>query len=104
MALAVAALLAIASLPAYAQSSDGIPGVMAPGVMPELMQEGFVIYRRTGRHRRGALYFSDIRVSKTFYLDASGKISIVRENTNGANGLALTRDGELRTPRTGGGP
>ena len=42
LALAVAALLAIASLPAYAQSSDGIPGVMAPGVMPELMQEGFV--------------------------------------------------------------
>jgi|SRR5262245_5113148 len=25
----------------------------------------------------------------------SGKTSVVRENTNGANGLALTRDGEL---------
>ena len=94
-ALAVAALLAIASLPAYAQSSDGIPGVMAPGVVPELMQEGFVFTEGPVGTADGALYFSDIRVSKTFYLDASGKISIVRENTNGANGLALTRDGEL---------
>ena len=95
LALAVAALLAIASLPAYAQSSDGIPGVMAPGVVPELMQEGFVFTEGPVGTADGALYFSDIRVSKTFYLDASGKISIVRENTNGANGLALTRDGEL---------
>jgi gluconolactonase len=95
LALAVAALLAIASLPAYAQSSDGIPAVMAPGVVPELMQEGFVFTEGPVGTADGALYFSDIRVSKTFYLDASGKISIVRENTNGANGLALTRDGEL---------
>jgi gluconolactonase len=95
LALAVAALLAIASLPAYAQSSDGIPGVMAPGVVPELMQEGFVFTEGPVGTADSALYFSDIRVSKTFYLDASGKISIVRENTNGANGLALTRDGEL---------
>jgi hypothetical protein len=65
LALAVAALLAIASLPAYAQSSDGIPGVMAPGVMPELMQEGFVFTEGPVGTADGALYFSDIRVSKT---------------------------------------
>ncbi len=50
------------------------------------------------RHPRtadGGLYFSDIRVSRTFHLDPGGKITVVREQTNGANGLALTRDGEL---------
>src|SRR6266436_7142042 len=50
---------------------------------------------RTARHRRRRLYFTDIRVSRIFYLDPAGKISVVRENTNGANGLAFTRDGEL---------
>jgi gluconolactonase len=95
LALVVAALLAIASLPALAQPPDGIPGVLAPGAVPELVQEGFVFTEGPVGTADGGLYFSDIRVSRTFYLDASGKISVVRENTNGANGLALTRDGEL---------
>jgi gluconolactonase len=95
LALVVAALLAIALLPALAQTPDGIPGVLAPGAVPELVQEGFVFTEGPVGTADGGLYFSDIRVSRTFYLDASGKISVVRENTNGANGLALTRDGQL---------
>jgi gluconolactonase len=95
LALVVAALLAIASLPALAQTPDGIPGVLAPGAVPELVQEGFVFTEGPVGTADGGLYFSDIRVSRTFYLDGSGKISVVRENTNGANGLALTRDGQL---------
>jgi len=43
----------------------------------------------------GGLYFSDIPVNKTFYLDPGGKIAVVRENTNGANGIAFGKDGEL---------
>ena len=43
----------------------------------------------------GGLYFSDIRANLTYYLDPAGKISVVRKDTNGANGLALTHDGEL---------
>jgi gluconolactonase len=95
LALVVVALLAIASLPALAQPPDGIPGVLGPGAVSELVQEGFVFTEGPVGTADGGLYFSDIRVSRTFYLDASGKISVVRENTNGANGLALTRDGEL---------
>ncbi|PWT87299.1 MAG: gluconolactonase [Proteobacteria bacterium] len=95
LVLVLAALLAGASLPALAQPADGIPNVLAPGVAPELVQEGFVFTEGPVGTADGGLYFSDIRVSRTFYLDTSGKISLVRENTNGANGLALTRDGEL---------
>src|SRR6516164_3572714 len=95
LALAAAALLVVAAVPTLAQAPGSIPGVLAPGAVPELVQEGFVFTEGPVGTADGGLYFSDIRVSKTFYLDAGGKISLVRENTNGANGLALTRDGEL---------
>src|SRR6202521_3443137 len=94
LAFAAAAIMALA-VPVLAQAPGGIPGVLAPGAAPQLVQEGFVFTEGPVGTADGGLYFSDIRVSRTFYLDASGKISVVRENTNGANGLALTRDGEL---------
>ena len=95
LGLTAAALLVTGSFSALAQPADGIPGVLAPGTVPELVQEGFVFTEGPVGTADGGLYFSDIRASKVYYLDASGKISLVRENTNGANGLALTRDGEL---------
>jgi gluconolactonase len=87
--------IALSTLPVLAQAPAGIPGVLAPGVEPELVQEGFTFTEGPVGTADGGLYFSDIRASKTYYLDPAGKITTVRENTNGANGLALTRDGEL---------
>ena len=92
---AIGAALLMLSLPAMAQSSGGIPGVLAPGVTPELVQEGFTFTEGPVGTADGGLYFSDIRVNKTHFLDPGGKIAVVRENTNGANGIALTKDGEL---------
>ena len=63
--------------------------------MPELVQEGFVFTEGPVGTPDGGLYFSDIRPNRIHYLDPGGKISLVREQTNGANGLALTRDGDL---------
>jgi gluconolactonase len=94
-ALGAAVIIAALALPVVAQTPAGIPGVLAPGVAPELVQEGYVFTEGPVATADGGLYFSDIRVSKTYFLDAGGKISVARENTNGANGLALTRDGEL---------
>src|SRR6266446_3359922 len=95
LALGAAALLAVAAVPSIAQAPGGIPGVLAPSAVPDLVQEGFVFTEGPLGTADGGLYFTDIRVSRIFYLDPGGKISMVRENTNGANGLALTRDGEL---------
>ena len=81
--------------PAMAQTSAGIPGLLAAGVTPELVQEGFVFTEGPVATADGGLYFSDIRTNRTYYLDPGGKIGVVRENTSGANGLALTKDGEL---------
>jgi gluconolactonase len=92
---AIGAALLVLALPAMAQSPAGIPGVLAPGVAPELVHEGFVFTEGPVGTADGGLYFSDIRPSKTYFLDPGGKIAVVRENTNGANGIALTKDGEL---------
>src|SRR5712692_689792 len=92
-ALGAAVIIAALAGPAVAQT--GIPGVLAPGVKPELVQEGFVFTEGPVGTADGGLYFSDIRPSKMYYLDKDGKISLVREQTNGANGLALNHDGDL---------
>jgi gluconolactonase len=91
----LALILAAFAVPAMAQTPAGIPGVVAPGAVPELVQEGFVFTEGPVATADGGLYFSDIRVNKTYFLDPGGKIAAVRENTSGANGLALTKDGEL---------
>jgi gluconolactonase len=97
-AAALAAIALIAS-PVAARAQGGITGVLAPGIASELVQEGFVFTEGPVGTADGSLYFSDIRVNnnlgKTYYLDQAGKITTVREPTNGANGLALTKNGDL---------
>jgi gluconolactonase len=95
VAAATAAVMAIIALPVPAQSPAGIPGVLASGATPELVQEGFTFTEGPVGTADGGLYFSDIQPNRTYYLDPGGKIGVVRENTNGANGLALTKDAEL---------
>src|ERR1700704_3268837 len=100
--LAAATALALLALPSAA-FAQGIPGVLAPGVVSELVQEGFTFTEGPVGAADGSLYFSDIRVNRVFHLDAAGKISVFRETTNGTNGIALTKDGELLFAE-GGGP
>jgi len=93
---AVAIAFAIAGvLPGLAQSAAGIPGVLASGVAVELVQEGFQFTEGPVGTPDGNLYFTDNRANKIHFLDASGKITVAHENTNNANGLALTREGDL---------
>jgi gluconolactonase len=93
-AFGAAAVIMLMATSAHAQS-PGIAGVVAPGVEPELVQEGFVFTEGPLGTPDGGLYFSDIRPNRIYRLDASGKIELVRDNTNGANGLAFTREGDL---------
>src|SRR5262249_39097624 len=88
-ALGGAAVTALLALPVGAQSPPGIAGVVAPGAEPQLVQEGPV------GTPDGGLYFSDIRPNRIYRLDTNGEIGLVREQTNGANGLAVTREGDL---------
>ena len=52
-------LLAALSLPLLAQS-PGIPGVVAPGVEPELVKDGFMFTEGPVGTPDGGLYFTDI--------------------------------------------
>jgi gluconolactonase len=94
-AFAAAAFVVLFGATVHAQSPSGISGVVALGVEPELLQEGFIFTEGPVGTPDGGLYFSDIRPSRIYRLDPNGKIDLVHEQTNGANGLALTRDGEL---------
>jgi len=93
--LGTAALIALVAASVLAHPQAGIPGVVAPGVQPELVQEGFVFTEGPVGTADGGLYFSDVRANQTYRLDPNGKITMVREHTNGANGLALAHDGSL---------
>ena len=94
-AAGAAAMVGLITLPAMAQSPGGIPGVVAAGAEPQLVQEGFVFTEGPVGTPDGGLYFSDIRPNRIYRLDPNGKVDLVREQTNGANGLALTREGDL---------
>jgi gluconolactonase len=80
---------------ASVQTHGGIAGVLAEGVEPELVQEGFIFTEGTLGMADGGLYFTDLRANRIYRLDVSGKISVFRENTNGTNGLAFTPSGDL---------
>src|SRR5206468_13011404 len=99
--LSAVALVALFAAPIAAQIG-GIPGIVAPGVESELVQEGFTFTEGPVGTADGGLYFSDIRVNRVFYLDPAGKITVARENTNGTNGIALTREGDLLFAEGGG--
>jgi gluconolactonase len=87
--------LALHAQPLLAQPSGAIPGVIAAGTQSELVKEGFVFTEGPLGTEDGGLYFNDNRESKTYLLDRGGKISVVYEQTKAANGLALTRQGDL---------
>jgi gluconolactonase len=100
--MAAAAILSICVSPLLAQTPAGIPGVLAAGAAVELVQEGFTFTEGPVGTADGGLFFSDIRANRVYYLDPDGKVSVAREATNGANGLALTGSGELVFAEGGG--
>jgi gluconolactonase len=89
------AIFALFASPALAQTLLGIPGVLAPGVAPELVQGGFVGLEGPVSAADGTVYFSDRMPDRTYRLGLDGKITVYQENTGAANGLAFTREGDM---------
>lgn len=78
------------------QTPGGMRAVVADGVQPELVREGFIFTEGPLGMPDGGLYFTDLRDAQRVHrLDPSGRISIVREKSNTTNGLAYTPKGEL---------
>src|SRR3977135_854357 len=95
LALGTAGAVVLLAEAAHAQSPGGIAGVVAPGVVPELVQEGFVFTEGPVGTPDGGLYFSDIRPNRIHYLDPRRKTRLGREQTNGENRHEETRGGDL---------
>jgi hypothetical protein len=84
----LAVFVALFASPAPAQTLPGIPGVLAPGVAPELVQGGFTALEGPVGAADGTVYFSDRMPDRTYRLGLDGKITVYQENTGAANGLA----------------
>ena len=66
------------------------------GESVQLVNEGFVFTEGPVGTADGGLFFSDLQTADRINrLDPRGEISSFREKTNGANGLAVTRAGEV---------
>jgi gluconolactonase len=93
--LALSVVVAFFAGPALAQSAEGIPGVVAAGVTPELVSEAFQNTEGPLGMADGGQLFSDTVANRTYRLAPDGKITVYRENTNRGNGIAMYRDGTL---------
>src|SRR5258708_1491132 len=91
--LAVAAL----NLPLrlHAPNQPAIPRVIASGTRLGLVQESVLWAEGPVGSADGGLYFNDVRNSRMYRLDPDGKITTLREDSGGANGMALTKAGDL---------
>ena len=94
--MSVLMALALAVQQKAAAPLEGIPGVVAKGMTVELVKEGFAFTEGPVGTADGGLYFSDLLTSnRTHRLAPNGEITVYREQTNGANGLAVDKAGEL---------
>ena len=86
-----------------AVAAPGIPNVVAKGETVQLVKDGFAYTEGPVPTADGGLYFADLLTSDRIHrLAPSGEITVFREQTNAAGGLALNRAGELYAVETNG--
>jgi len=88
------ALLAIPSSPAADEKPAPIAGIGPAGPIVKL-HTGFAFTEGPAADRRGNVYFTDIPKERIHKVDTDGKLSILREKSNHANGLMLNAKGEI---------
>ena len=94
----------VPAAPQGVQRAPGIAGVVAPGAVVELVQEGFAFTEGPVGRSDGGVYFTDARTSRIYSLEPDGKISIFRESADNADGLALNSKGDLFSAERTGKP
>jgi gluconolactonase len=88
--------LAPAAAAALAVGSPGPPSLLlAPGAAWEKVAGDLGFGEGPAWHPDGYLLFEDVTNNRTMRLDASGRVSVFREATDGANGLAFDEQRRL---------
>jgi len=102
--IALVTVMAAASSLAQVSSAPraAIPGVIAASAEVELVRGGFQGLEGPISGADGGLFFSEITANRTHKLEQNGAITVWRENTHGANGLYLLKDGRLAAAEGGG--
>jgi len=88
--------------PQPARPLDGIAGVVDKGETVQLVKEGFAFTEGPVPTKDGGIYFSDLLTSDRIHrLTPDGAITVLREQTHGANGLAVNRNGDVFAVESG---
>lgn len=97
---ALGALALAASVHAEDPVTPAIPGVAAGGVIIDLIKDGFKGTEGPIAYSDGSLLFTETNDNRITRIAPDNTISTFLENSNGANGLALTANGELIAVQT----
>ena len=102
----IALVMLLGTVPLSTQDSfrlqAGIPDVIEEAAPLEVLSGGFQGLEGPVGALDGALYFSDIPANRTYKIDTSRMMSVWRENTSGANGLFVLKDGRMLAAEGGG--
>ncbi|WP_427501445.1 SMP-30/gluconolactonase/LRE family protein [Methylomonas sp. MED-D] len=98
--LSISALLAAGGAHADDPVTPAIPGVAAGGVVLELIKDGFNGTEGPIGYNDGSLLFTETNANKIVRIGPDDQVSTFLENSNGANGLALTPDGKIIAVQT----
>ena len=71
------------------------PGILAPGKDWELLGQGYQLTADTAVDREGLVYFTDARHNRILKIDLLGKITVWKEDSSDAHGIAYGPDGRL---------
>jgi gluconolactonase len=75
--------------------APAIPGVVAAGTAVHVIKDGFNGTEGPIALPDGSVIFSETNANRTIKIDPSGAVSVLLENTGGANGMSFDTDGRL---------
>src|SRR5215510_5982793 len=84
--------------------ADDSSSLIAPGAAWEKVAGGLKFGEGPAWHPDGFLIFDDIPANRTLKLDAADRVSVFREGTEAANGLAFDGEGRLLACEGSGPP
>ena len=91
----VGVLIALVLAVPRVRAAGEIASLLAPGAQWEKVAGDLAFGEGPAWHPDGYLVFEDVPANRTLKLEASDRVSVYREETDGANGLAFDGQGRL---------
>ena len=75
--------------------ADSLPGVVAPGAVPELVSKQFSFTEGPAPDKKGNIYFTDQPNNRIWKYDTEGRLSLFLEPAGRSNGLYVDKKGNI---------